>query len=81
MQALSTLLIVVMCLALPVIPLVIIGLILFLPASGGATNAYQEGFLWLWIPMFLFVEAIAISVAIGVSREALGTAGSGPFIR
>jgi hypothetical protein len=77
----SRLLVVLLCLSLPIIPLVIIGLILFLPGSHGATNAYEEGFLWLWIPMFLFVELIAISVAIGVGREALGVAGNGPFER
>jgi hypothetical protein len=74
-------LVVLMCLSLLVIPLVIIGLILFLPASAGHHNAYEEGFLWLWIPMFLFVEGIALFVAIGLGREALGTSGSGPYER
>jgi hypothetical protein len=74
-------LVVLMCLSLLVIPLAIIGMILFLPASGGHHNAYEEGFLWLWIPMFLFVEAIALFVAIGIGRAALGIAGSGPFER
>ncbi|HKS70345.1 MAG TPA: hypothetical protein VJQ45_07990 [Ktedonobacterales bacterium] len=74
-------LVVLLCLSLPIVPLVIIGLILFLPGSGAARNAYEEGFLWLWIPMFLFVELIAVTVAIGVGREALGIAGNGPFER
>ena len=74
-------LVVLLCISLPIIPLVIIGLILFLPGSGHATNAFEEGFLWLWIPMFLLVELIAVSVAIGVGREALGIAGNGPFVR
>ncbi|HEU5438873.1 MAG TPA: hypothetical protein VFU88_06265 [Ktedonobacterales bacterium] len=74
-------LVVLMCLSLLVIPLAIIGMIVFLPASAGHHNAYEEGFLWLWIPMFLFVEAIALFVAIGIGRAALGIAGSGPFER
>lgn len=74
-------LVVLLCLSLPIVPLVIIGLILFLPGSGAARNAYEEGVLWLWIPMFLFVELIAVTVAIGVGREALGIAGNGPFER
>src|SRR5215469_6954754 len=81
LMLLSRVLVVLLCLSLPIVPLVIIGLILFLPGSQGATNAYEEGFLWLWIPMFLFVELIAISVAIGVGREALGISGNGPFER
>jgi hypothetical protein len=81
LMLLGRLLVLALCLSLPIVPLVIIGLILFLPGSGNATNAYQEGFLWLWIPMFLFVELIAVSVAIGVGREALGVAGNGPFER
>src|SRR5215469_6553802 len=81
LMLLGRLLVLALCLSLPIVPLVIIGLILFLPGSQGATNAYQEGFLWLWIPMFLFVELIAVSVAIGVGREALGISGNGPFER
>ena len=81
LMLLGRVLVVLLCLSLPIIPLVIIGLILFLPGSGGAHNAYEEGFLWLWIPMFLFVELIAVTVAIGVGREALGIAGNGPFER
>lgn len=81
LMLLGRLLVLALCLSLPIVPLVIIGLILFMPGSNGATNAYQEGFLWLWIPMFLFVELIAVSVALGIWREALGTAGNGPFER
>jgi len=75
LTALSRLAIVAICLALPVIPGVIVGMILFLPLSGGAHNALQAGFAWLWIPMILFVEAFAIFLAIQVYREAVGTAG------
>lgn len=81
LMLLGRVLVVLLCLSLPIVPLVIIGLILFLPGTHGATNAYEEGFLWLWIPMFLFVELIAVTVAIGVGREALGIAGNGPFER
>lgn len=81
LMLLGRLLVLALCISLPVVPLVIIGLILFMPGSRGATNAYQEGFLWLWIPMFLFVELIAVSVAIGIWRETLGIAGNGPFER
>jgi hypothetical protein len=31
--------------------------------------------------MFLFVEAIALFVAIGIGRAALGISGTGPFER
>jgi hypothetical protein len=81
LMLLGRLLVVLLCISLPIVPLVIIGLILFMPGSNGAHNAFEEGFLWLWIPMFLFVELIAVSVAIGVGREALGISGNGPFER
>lgn len=51
-----------------------------LPLSSGlimvllANHSLQVGFslLWLWIPMFLFVEPIAILVAYGIWREYSG---------
>jgi hypothetical protein len=51
-----------------------------LPLSSGliivllANHSVQTGFplLWLWIPMFLFVEPIAILVAYGIWREYSG---------
>ncbi len=72
---LTRLVIVLLCVSLPIVPGLIIALIVFLPGSQ-AVN-----YLWLWIPMFLFVEAIAIFVAIGVGREALGSAGAGDYTR
>ncbi|MEO7076002.1 MAG: hypothetical protein ABI068_11930 [Ktedonobacterales bacterium] len=45
------------------------------------SNAIKYGFLWLWITMIIFIEAIALLVAYGVAREALGTAGSGDYQR
>jgi hypothetical protein len=75
LSLLTRLVIVLLCLSLPIVPGLIIALIVFLPGSQ-AVN-----YLWLWIPMFLFVEAIAIFVAIGVGREALGSAGAGDYTR
>jgi len=75
LSLLTRLVIVLLCVSLPVVPGLIIALIVFLPGSQ-AVN-----YLWLWIPMFLFVEAIAIFVAIGVGREALGSAGAGDYAR
>src|SRR5262249_26447523 len=63
------------CLAIPLIPGVIVGMIMFLPLANGAQNAVQAGFAWLWIPMILFVEAFAIFLAVNVYREAVGSAG------
>lgn len=34
-------------------------------------------FLWIWVPLIIFVEALAIFLAIGVGREALGLSGVG----
>jgi hypothetical protein len=55
-------------------------LCLTLPLSSGlimvllANHSVESGFslLWLWIPMFLFVEPIAILVAWGIWREYSG---------
>jgi hypothetical protein len=55
-------------------------LCLTLPISSGlilvmlAIHSVQSGIpmLWLWIPMFLFVEPIAILVAYGIWREYSG---------
>jgi hypothetical protein len=77
LQSLSRLAIVALCASLPLAPALIIGFILFLPQS----HAVQQGFLWLWIPMAIFVEAFAIFIAIGVAREALGSSGSDQYTR
>jgi hypothetical protein len=69
------------CLAIPLIPGVIVGMIMFLPLPGGAHNALQAGFAWLWIPMFLFVEAFAVFLAVNVYREAVGSAGEDTYRR
>ena len=72
---------VLMCLSLPLVPGIIIVLIVFLPPSDGYQNAFQEGLLWLWIPMILFVEAIAIFAAYNIAREALGYSGATDYER
>jgi hypothetical protein len=64
LQRLSALVVALLCLSLPGAPAAI--LVLLLIRSGSA------GFLWLWIPMLLFVETIAIAAAIGIWREASG---------
>lgn len=58
-----------LCLSLPVAPAAIFAMILIL------SHAISLGFLWVWIPMIILVEAIAIFVAWGVASEALGYAG------
>lgn len=77
MQSLSRVAIIVLSASLPLAPGLIIAFILFLPQS----HAVQEGFLWLWLPMTIFIEAFAIFIAVGVAREALGSSGSNHFTR
>jgi hypothetical protein len=61
--------VVLMALALPAAPAVIFFMILVY------SHAIAEGLLWLWIVMILFVETIALGVAWGLAREALGLSG------
>lgn len=61
--------VVLMALALPVAPGVIFVMILFF------SKAVAMGYLWIWIPMIIIVETIAIGVAWGLAREALGYSG------
>lgn len=61
--------VVLLCLSLPVAP----GIIFFMILA--YSKAIQFGLLWLWITMIVFIEVIAISVAWGVAREALGYSG------
>ena len=61
--------VVLMTLALPAAPAVIFIMIL------GFSHAIAEGLLWLWIVMIIFIETIAIGVAWGLAREALGLSG------
>jgi hypothetical protein len=68
----SKLVIIALCLSLPVAPGLIFGLIYTFDPNARAM------FLWIWIPLTLFIMLIASLVAIGVAREALGTAGVRP---
>jgi hypothetical protein len=72
LSRLSTLVTWLVCAALVVAPAFVIGLICFLPGS----HALQFGFAWLWIVMFLLTESIGVFSAIGIYREAVGTAGN-----
>jgi hypothetical protein len=72
---------IVLCASLPLAPAIIMALIVFLPQKAPYKNALQEGFLGLWIVMFVLVEALALFCAIGLAREALGSAGSGDYER
>ncbi len=61
----------------------VVGLSLSLPLAPAVTifmilafsKAIQFGLLWLWIPMTIFIEVIAIGLAWGIAREALGVSG------
>jgi hypothetical protein len=61
--------VVLLCLSLPLAPALIFVMIL------AQSQAIELGFLWLWISMIVLIEVIAIGVAWGVAREALGYAG------
>jgi hypothetical protein len=61
--------VVLLSLSLPIAPGVIFFMIL------AYSKAIQFGLLWLWITMIVFIEIIAIFVAWGIAREALGYAG------
>ena len=75
LDTLSKALIVLMCLSLPIAPAVIFVMILVF------SHAIQEGLLWVWIVMILLIEPIALLVAWGIAREALGVMGGGAFLR
>jgi hypothetical protein len=66
LRVLSTLAVIAMALSLPFVPAI---LIIMIAANTSNSEPYL---LWLWITMFVLVEAIAIFVAIGVAREAIG---------
>lgn len=66
LDLLSRLAIIAICLSIPLVPGVIIGMIV------ATTYQTEPGLLWLWGAMTILIEAIAIFVAIGVAREALG---------
>jgi hypothetical protein len=55
-----------MALSLPLVPAILIIMIAY------NTLGSSPDLLWLWITMFILVEAIAIFAAIGIAREAIG---------
>lgn len=63
--------IIALCVSLPAAPALIFGMIL------GYDPHSRTEFLWIWIPVILFIEALAIPLAWYVAREALGAAGVG----
>lgn len=69
MSGLYQVAVVLMALALPVAPGVIFFMILVY------SRAISFGLLWLWIVMIILVETIAIGIAWGLAREALGLSG------
>jgi hypothetical protein len=69
LDALSKVIIVLLCASIPLATGLIFAMIL------GASETSRTEFLWLWIPMIVLIEGIAIAAAIGVGREALGVAG------
>jgi hypothetical protein len=66
LRSLSTVLVILMALSLPLVPAILIIMIAY------NTFGSSPDLLWLWITMFILVEAIAIFAAIGVAREAIG---------
>jgi len=68
-DALTRVLVVAMCAAMPLATAIIFFMILVY------SNAIKYGFLWLWITMIIFIEAMALLIAYGVAREALGWSG------
>lgn len=69
LDALSAVAIVALCASIPLATGLIFGMIL------GFSVTSRTQLLWLWIPMIILIESIAILVAIGLAREALGTSG------
>lgn len=61
--------VIVLSMSLPLAPAAIFFMIL------AYSKAIQMGFLWIWIPMIIFIEVIAVPVAWGIAREALGYSG------
>lgn len=81
LNVLSRLLVLAMCAAVLLVPGVIMAMIMFLPLSAGHRNASEAGLLWLWIPMFIFIEAFAVFIAVNIYREGVGSAGEGKHLR
>jgi hypothetical protein len=74
-DAVSRVIVGLLCLSLPVVPA---GLIVLLLATD--LNA-RNTLLWLFIPLGVFVTGIGVLVALGIWREAVGSAGGGWYER
>ncbi|SRR5487761_2564712 len=61
--------VVLLSLSLPIAPAIIFYMIL------ADSHAIQNGLLWIWITMIIFIETIAIFLAWGIIREAMGYSG------
>ena len=59
----------VLCATLPISSGLIMVLLLLQPGT------HKHGLIWLWVVMFLFVETVAVLVAVGIWREVSGGAG------
>jgi hypothetical protein len=71
LQTLSLLFILALCVALPITPAAIVTMIII----------KTPHLLWLFLPLGVLVECIAIFVAVGLGREAIGSAGAGKYTR
>lgn len=64
-----------LCCTLPLAPALIMILLMIQPGSS------VHGFFWLWIPMFIFIEGMALLVAYGIWREMSGYSRAADFER
>ena len=75
LQTLGQLLAIALCLSLPgAAGLILIMLMIYNIRDGGTL-------LWIWIPMIVFVEAIAIFCALGIWRELTGWSRPRDYLR
>lgn len=71
LQSLSLLIVLALCVALPITPAAIVTMIII----------KSPDLLWLFLPLGVLVVAIALFVAVGLGREAIGSAGAGRYTR
>lgn len=71
LQSLARLIVLAMCVALPITPAAIVTMIMI----------KSSDLIWLFLPLGVLVEVIAIFVAIGLGREAIGSSGAGHYTR
>lgn len=75
LDALAKLVTILLCGSLPAAPALIFALVL------GFDPGARLHYLWLWIPMIVLIETIAVLVAIGLAREALAISGGNLLTR